>query len=75
MIPKVKTWRVRIIDETGAIVSEEIVDAPNKRFAIWNSSFRMPLDLGLRFTVSPGPGTTLAFRDGTGDVTTIEIAN
>ena len=74
MIPKVRSWRVRVIEiETGAIVSEAIVDAPNKRFARMNSGLR--LVVGQRFTVSPGPGTALAFRDGVGEVATIEIAN
>ena len=74
MIPKVRAWRVRVIEiETGAIVSESIVDAPNKRFARMNSGLR--LVVGQRFTVSPGPGTTLTERNGVGEVTTIEIAN
>ena len=74
MIPKVRTWRVRIVDtETGAIVSEAIVDAPNRLLARMNSGLR--LRIGQRFTVSPGPGTTLTERNGVGEVTTIEIAN
>ena len=48
----IKSWRVRIIDtDTGAIVAQAIVDAPNKMFARWNSG--MHLVVGQRFTVSP----------------------
>jgi hypothetical protein len=37
MIPKVRTWRVRYLNERGDVVAECETETINRRFAIWNA--------------------------------------
>lgn len=35
MIPKVKNWRVKLVNENDKLVRQVIVRTINKRFAVW----------------------------------------
>ena len=53
MIPKVRDWRVRVIDDNAIEIDRRIISAPTKRLAHLNHRFECYQFWGKALVISP----------------------